>query len=602
VTATSIIDPSKSAAVSITVLAITVQIQNKFTEIAAGTGNPIGVQLNASVANDPKNQGVTWSLTANGAACSPACGTLSSPTGLPFTQYQPPATAPAAPNNTPTITATSVTDPTKSDSETFTIFDGATACGTGGNESEMNGQYAIMLQGWGGNGGTPTPLLIGASFGTDGTGKITEGQDQFNPFGNYSYGSNIIATASSYSVGPDNRGCLVLTDQFNNTFTFQFSLGGVTGGIASKGDIIFINKESATQENAAGILRRQDPSAFSLSALAGNYAVGLSGWENTSGPLNRYTLAGSFSQASGTLSNSWFDANDGGQLYTSTGGAFSTFATIQPIAPLDGMASAQIQVPGKSFGNTNATIYVINSSEFFIISNDLPVEGPVIAGRAIATSSSFTPASIAPSYILQSTGTSTGAASASIGLASFSGGGVSGTVSGKMYEYTEGAAVTQNLSGSYAFTSVAGRLAIMGSNQATSPVCYLANPFDGVSGFCIGTDSTAGFGVLDTQPATTYGNSSLSGNFFFGSREPGDNRVPDVSGVASISSGNMTGTEDRSSASGLSLGAAISGALSIHADGTGTLGTNGVVVTNGTQLYLINEATGASAAVQVFEH
>src|SRR5205823_11674684 len=56
-------------------------IQNKVTELAAGTGNYFSMQFSAGVENDPTRTGVTWTLTANGTPCSPSCGTLSSPVG-----------------------------------------------------------------------------------------------------------------------------------------------------------------------------------------------------------------------------------------------------------------------------------------------------------------------------------------------------------------------------------------------------------------------------------------------------------------------------------------------------------------------------------------
>jgi len=204
------------------------------------------------------------------------------------------------------------------------------------------------------------------------------------------------------------------------------------------------------------------------------------------------------------------------------------------------------------------------------------------------------------------TGSLATAASASIGQVTFTPGtsspaGTTGTVAGTFYNYALAAPSKQTLSGTYGFGNASGRVGIAGANNATSPACYLTNPFDGVSGFCISTDSTASLGVLAAQPAATYGNSSLSGNFFFGNGEPGDNTVPDISGIASISSGSLTGTQDVSGPSGLTLDSAISAALSINADGTGTLGPHGVIVTNGTQLYFINEASGAPAGVQVFE-
>ena len=596
VTATSVENPLKSASINITVAAIAVTIQNEVTELAAGSGNFFAATFIASVQNDPTSSGVTWSLTSNGAACAPGCGTLSLANTYSV-NYTPPPNVPAAPANMPTITATSVTNTAHSDTDKFTIFDGSAACGTGGNESLLNGQYAILLQGWMGR-GTGTPILFGASFGADGTGKITGGADQFNPLLNHSEsGASLIPSASSYSVGPDNRGCLTLTDQFETTFTFHFSLGGVAGGIASKGDIILFNEQSAIPERGSGILRRQDPTAFSLSALAPNYALGADGWENSSGSLTHFALAGSFSQSGGNISNPSFDANDGGKMSSMVEPGVANLGTIQPIATTTGMAPATLSVPGPFSGSANVTVYVISSSELFFISNDL---GAAFGGRAIATPSSFSASSVSPNYIFHFMGRSSGAPAASIGLASFSGG-ISGTVSGTVDQYAGGTATNQNLMGTYAFTQLSGRLALTGASAATSPVCYLTNPVDNLSAFCISTDATASVGVFDAQPAATYGNGSLSGNFFFGSTEPGDNTVADLSGVASISSGSLTGTKDTSASPGFSLGSAFNATLDILADGSGNLGPNTVAVTNGTVLYFIDEAAGAPAEVQVFE-
>lgn len=608
VTATSVTHPSKSSSMGIALVAIAVTIQNKVTELAAGSlsSSFFSTQFSATVQNDPGNAGVTWTLTANGTPCSPACGTLSPPAGtFSVVMYTPPASVPTAPDNTPTISAVSVTNPVRSDADKFTIFDGSTACGTGGNEGLLNGQYAIMLQGWSGP-GTGTPLLFGASFAADGTGKITGGADQFNPFLNHSYsGFGLIPSASSYSVGPDNRGCLTLTDQFDTTFTFRFSLGGISGGIASKGDIIFFNQLSATPEHASGILRRQDPTAFTLSALAPNYAIGLDGWENSKGPLHHFALVASFAQSGGSISNLSFDSNDAGSMSTSGGQQNGFFGTIQPIATSTGMAYATLPVSGPSPGQPNFTIYVISSTEIFFIAtdpSDFPF-GAVICGRAIATSSSFSASSISPNYIFLFTGNSSGAASASIGLASLSSAGppgISGSVSGTVDQYQSGTASSQNLTGTYALGSLAGRLSITGA-AATSPICYLTNPIDGVSAFCISMDASASLGVFDAQPAATYSSNSLSGNFYFGSDEPGDNTVPGLSGVASISSSSLKGVEDASSQSGLSIAIPFNTALSINADGSANLGPNTVAVTNGTVLYFIDETGNLPPLVQVFE-
>ena len=101
--------------------------------------------------------------------------------------------------------------------------------------------------------------------------------------------------------------------------------------------------------------------------------------------------------------------------------------------------------------------------------------------------------------------------------------------------------------------------------------------------------------------AATHSSNALSGNFYSGGDEPGDNTVPSLSGVASISSGSLKGVEDASAQSGLSLAIPFNAALSINADGSGNLGPNTVAVTNRTVLYFIDETGNLPPLVQTFE-
>jgi subtilase family serine protease len=153
IVATSKLDTTKDDVDSLTVTsAVSVTINNKFKNVPIGSS---GVILNAAVYNDPKNQGVTWAIAG---ACAPNCGTLSNPGAAPsgaFTissvVYTPPCPAPVA--NTGTITATSVLDGTKTDTDNFTI--------TGGT-------YCISSA----NTGVSTEVNIAAP-GTPGTANIT---------------------------------------------------------------------------------------------------------------------------------------------------------------------------------------------------------------------------------------------------------------------------------------------------------------------------------------------------------------------------------------------------------------------------------------------
>src|SRR5579872_4533771 len=117
-TATSVAKTNKSDSDTFTVSpALTVTITNKVSTVNSGT-EPFVV--NATVQNDSTNSGVSWSLAANGSACSPACGTLSGGATTSVT-YAPPATAPSSPNNQPRITATSIANSSQSDFDSFTI-------------------------------------------------------------------------------------------------------------------------------------------------------------------------------------------------------------------------------------------------------------------------------------------------------------------------------------------------------------------------------------------------------------------------------------------------------------------------------------------------
>jgi hypothetical protein len=98
--------PTPPATISVTLAAAPTSVATSATAM-----------LTATVANDTKNAGVTWTVTCG----SSACGSFSSPTtaSSAATTYTAPAAVPTS--NTVTVTATSVTDTTKSASATITI-------------------------------------------------------------------------------------------------------------------------------------------------------------------------------------------------------------------------------------------------------------------------------------------------------------------------------------------------------------------------------------------------------------------------------------------------------------------------------------------------
>jgi predicted dienelactone hydrolase len=121
ITATSVADPTKSSAATVTVPAISVSPVSPNSALLPLSATQ---QFSATVNYDASNQGVSWTVTQNGTACSPACGTVNPATtasGAPTTY-----TAPSAvlSNAIVTLNATSVADDTKSANATITLTKG----------------------------------------------------------------------------------------------------------------------------------------------------------------------------------------------------------------------------------------------------------------------------------------------------------------------------------------------------------------------------------------------------------------------------------------------------------------------------------------------
>jgi predicted dienelactone hydrolase len=120
ITATAVADPNRSAPFTVTITPptlISVSLSATTATVAVSTS----VMFTATVQNDSANRGVTWNLTQGGIACSPGCGSVapaSTPSDAPVT-YTAPATVPT--NPTLALTATSVSDSSKSALATLTI-------------------------------------------------------------------------------------------------------------------------------------------------------------------------------------------------------------------------------------------------------------------------------------------------------------------------------------------------------------------------------------------------------------------------------------------------------------------------------------------------
>jgi hypothetical protein len=267
ITVASLADPTKVFIFNFTIIApppvIQVTITNKFTTQAVGG---LQVTVNATVTNDSMNAGVTWTLTAGGENCSPACGTLT-PSSVPPTAsfsavYVPPATQPTGASASPTITATSVTDTTINDSFNFSIVSGV---------GLFNGPYAFLVRGYDIAG---SPMAMAGSFTTDGNGNVTGGELDFNDGGGVtSVASPITGTYTTDTTFHNVvRGTLTISSYTFPNSSNHIVLKFVLSSDATRGRILELDGSGFIN---SGTLIRQDPAALTAASAAGSYAFGL---------------------------------------------------------------------------------------------------------------------------------------------------------------------------------------------------------------------------------------------------------------------------------------------------------------------------------------
>jgi hypothetical protein len=545
---------------------ISVAISKKVAGIAPAA---TAVTFNAALQNDSANQGVNWTLTANGADCSPACGSLSGATATSVT-YTPPATLPASPNNMAKVTATAVADASKSDFSLFSITNSPlSACTNSGNEAALNGKYAFLLQG---SKAVGSAQMIG-SFTANGAGKITAGEVDIN--GTASTHANLDTTATSYSVGTDNRGCMTLVNGSTSTVV-HFALSGVTANVAAKGRLIqFDDTLGTTGVRATGMLMKQDSTAIS-SNLNGNYAFSVSGNDSVAA---RYAAAGAVTISGGLLSAGEVDTNDAGTAAHATGAAGLLGTTVDANGRGTFTLSPTVLFP------TNFTFYVVSSSEVLVASTDaISITAPVVTGEMRLQSGTFTNASLNGISVLHTAGISGTSRSASVGTLTANG---SGSVTAAITTDTAGTlAPVANTTTTYA-VAANGRATLAAS---AVKVVYLtaAN-----AGFVVGNDAATTTGELEAQAAGPFSASTLTGAFSFGTENVGSNASSTEVGIATPDgSGTAALSIDLSSHSGLSIDNNQSSTYTVNADGTGTISGDSFIIVSPSKVVVLDSASG----------
>ena len=452
-------------------------------------------------------------------------------------------------------------------------------CSAGAEGNLGTQPFAFLIKGFNPSSANLAPMTMIGSFTPDGRGGITAGEVDINSPNGTQSNLMIVPPSSSYTLGADNNGCLVLATSAGTT-NFHFSMSTPNGSNSFTQGHIMLDDGSGTGPRGSGILRLQDASAFAAS-LTGMYAFLFAGTDATSG---NFGVAGSFMAEAGNISNLALDADDAGALLTNITGGTGAYSSTDTYGR--GIASFAVTSSSGNY-SLDTVYYVVSSTEVLFASTDPLTTTPICSGRALATdSASFSAAYLKHSYVAHAIGLVTGdAPEAIIMTTAFDG---VGTVTGSLIQDYAGLVSKWPVNVSYSVDPATGRVVFAGN--FITPVGYLVTGFAGTSAVLLGNDYPATSGTLELQQANPEPTSAV---YSIGTDEDTDYLTANQVGTLSLSSANFSGTENLSNtASPFFLqNQAVSNAFSLAGDGTGTFGGNDAVST-GSVIYFIDEEGG----------
>jgi hypothetical protein len=347
------------------------------------------VSLTAVVTNDSTNAGVDWSLTC----ASGNCGSLSAPhttSGQPVT-YTPPSTI-AGNAQIVNIGAFATADHSQNVLTSINV----TAFG-----SNLMGTYVLEVQGY--EGGSPYQAI--ATIVLDGNGNVTSGEQTVNLVdlnGNFnSYSGNILASGSSYFIGPDGRGTLTINPGASSpigqeTFTLAY-LSNAQVLIAATP-----NPSGPSGVSASGSMDLQ--TSTGITTPAGGYAFVIGGSDfNGAGPVGIGGVFNVDNQANNpnNISGSGSVADE------------NVFETLNTRIPTSGSVSSpdQFGVVTLALTLNNGSIstpsinlrgYIVDATHIKLIEDDQNGSGSVAGlaiGQGSSTGSFLTDATFSGTYV-----------------------------------------------------------------------------------------------------------------------------------------------------------------------------------------------------------
>lgn len=539
-------------------------------------------QLVATGGTAPLKWAVTSGALPSGLTLNPATAAI---TGIP-------TAAAGTYSFSVTVTDASVPQQTATQALNITVEGSTPTCSSTGNNSLLTGQYAFSLRGYNGVGF----LAVVGSFTADGTGKITAGEADTNGVLGAQYG-NLLIAASSYSVGPDNRGCATLATPFGTFFT-RFAVGAVSAGVATAGRIIEFDNPDATAYIAAGQILQQSPTAF-LTPLTGSYYLRTAGWDAaTSG---RVACVGVVIGASFKFSYLQQDCNDNGTVTsTITSATSTTNSTINTYGAADtnGRGTGVLSVSGNI---SDLTFYWVSTNQLFIINSDpsLTFSGEWMLQDVPTGKTGFDQTAFNGTIAAYASGLEPSGVGGDVSIASETANGTS-SVTTQLYRDFGGVWQTPNSTCSYSVVQI-GRITLVGSNcGATPPIPYL---YSLNTGFTVGTDPTVELGSFEPQ-TTGLTNAAIAGTYFTGTSEVVSQGSQAEVGIVTLTSGGiLTSTTDSSSVLNQSTAVAGSDTYTLKSDGTFSTGSSGSTIVgiavSGSKFVLVANPTLTFPILQV---
>jgi hypothetical protein len=449
----------------------------------------------------------------------------------------------------------------------------ASACGGGGttvtpppptgpfSNQSLSGQYAFSMTGSeiaSSNLATSNPFTRVGSFTADGKGNITAGAEDIN----LATGANQFTfTGGSYTVGGDGRGTLTLVDS-SGTLTFSITLVS-----SSNGYMIAMPTDGLS--TASGSFIKQDPSAFLVSGISGNYAFDLSGVDPTGAAES--LLGQFFANSAGGFTTGFADDNDGAVIVN--GGN-------QPITgtyAADGLHPSDLANFGRgvfSLGGIQGVFYIVGRNQVKFMET---TSGGTLAGDAFTQSNiPTTTAGISGGFVYVMGGSGVGGPLTRGGRFTANGGNlqtilVDNNNAGTLLSLSANA-------GTYTIDSAgSGRgtvtYNVSGQKNTFMYVFYMISPTQAVV-----QDQSIGIvadGSLLGQPSTTISDSSLAGKYAINWSGLTSTNITsdeeDLVGQTALASGGLTGTIDVNEfASGKQFTSVpLAGTLKLSADPTG---------------------------------